>query len=123
GLTIFSDLADATKGTGPYPTIDVPIAFVDATQASALHHRLDLASPKGPTPTLAVLRGQYPAVESFVASPPLLPDGKKVVVLMTDGVPYPNSDEKGPCVQAAKDELAKGSPAGPITTFAVGIGH
>ena len=43
---------------------------------------------------------------------------------MTDGVPYPDPDvQKAPCVEAAKSEFAKASPLGPITTFAVGIGH
>ena len=124
GLTIFSDVNDATNGAGPYPNIDVPIAFMDDAQAKALHARLDGTSPKGPTPTLAVLNGQYPRVEAFTPSAPLLPNGKKVVVLMTDGVPYPDPDvQNGPCIRAAKDEFARTSPAGPITTFAVGIGH
>jgi hypothetical protein len=123
GLTVFSDTKDTTKGAGPYPAIDVPIAFIDAAHGAALRARL-ATTPQGPTPTLAVLTGQYPLIEAFTPSPPLLANGKKVVVLMTDGVPYPDSDtQKGPCVQAAQNELAKTAPAGPVTTFAVGIGH
>ena len=124
GLTIFSDTNDSTNGTGPYSTIDVPIAFVDGAHAAALHARLDNAAPKAQTPTLAVLAGQYPLLEAFTPSAPLLPSGKKVLVLMTDGVPYPDQATQQPqCIQAAKDELAKTAPAGPLMTFAVGIGH
>jgi hypothetical protein len=124
GLTIFSDTNDATQGKGPYPAMDVPIAYVDAVQAARLHGRLDAAQPAGPTPTLAVLLGQYGALESFVAAPPLDPAGKKVVVLITDGVPYPNPDEqKAAVIKAAGLELTKAAPLGPITTFAVGVGY
>jgi hypothetical protein len=124
GLTVFSDSNDATGGVGPYTKVDVPIAFVDAAQAQKLHARLDGAEPKAQTPTLAVLEGQYPLVEQFTPGAPLLPGGKKVLVLMTDGVPYPDTGTQQPaCIQAATDELAKAAPAGPVTTFAVGIGY
>ena len=124
GLTIFSDSSDPTDG-GPYTKMDVPIAFVDDAQAVLLHQRLDVAVPKGQTPTLAVLTGQYPLVEAYVPTPPLkVGGGHKVLVLMTDGVPYPDTATQQPkCIQAAKDEFAKAAPVGPVTTFAVGIGH
>jgi hypothetical protein len=124
GLTIFSDSNDPTQGNGPYPNFDVPIAFVDLTHAQALHARLDHAAPAGQTPTLAVLTGQYAQMEAFTPPGPLLPNGTKVVVLMTDGVPYPNTEtQKQPSIQAALDERQTPGPKGPITTFAVGIGH
>jgi hypothetical protein len=124
GLTIFSDTNDPTQGAGPYPKMDVPVAYVDPKQASALHGRLDGAVPQGPTPTLPVLVGQYAALEAFTSTPPLLANGKKVLVLITDGVPYPNADEqKAAVLQLATNELAKAGPAGPITTFAVGVGY
>jgi hypothetical protein len=120
GLTVFSDSLDATNGAGPYTKVDVPIAYVDAPQAAALHARLDPAQPKAQTPTYQVLSGQYPLLEAFAPAAPLLPNGKKVLVFMTDGVPYPDADgtAKPKSIQAAKDELAKG-----VLTFAVGIGY
>src|SRR5579883_2796609 len=125
GLTIFSDTNDPTKGMGPYPGFDVPIAYVDAAHGAALHARLAQAAPKYDTPTLAVLTGQYGALETFAPQPPLQAGGKKVLVFMTDGVPYPDPSgtEQQQCIQAATNELAKPAPAGPITTMAVGVGY
>jgi hypothetical protein len=120
GLTIFSDANDPTGGNGPYNSIDVPIAYVDATQAAALHSRLQNTQPKGQTPTYEVLSGQYPLLEAFAPKPPLLPGGKKALVFMTDGVPYPDDagTERPNSIQAVKDALGKG-----VITLAVGIGY
>jgi hypothetical protein len=125
GLTIFSDTNDVTLGKGPYATVDVPVAYVDSVQAAKLHARLDNAKPRYDTPTLAVLNGQFPVIESFVPAPPLVPGGKRVVAFMTDGVPYPdpNDTQKPLVVKLVGDEFAKVAPAGPITTVAVGIGY
>ena len=129
GFLIFADKNDATitdRTAGPYNTTDVPIAFVDAVQHNKLRARLDLTSPNLGTPTYEVLSGQYPVLERFTPAPPLLPDGKKVLVFMTDGVPDPDmpaGQNEGPLsLKLASDEFAKVAPAGPITTFAVGIG-
>ena len=125
GLTIFSDTNDATHGNGPYDTIDVPIAYVDAPQAIALKIRLGLAQPSGQTPTYPVLSGQYSLLQKFVPTAPLLTEhGHKVLVLMTDGIPTPDTTTQQPkCIQAVKDAFALSAPEGPITTLAVGIGH
>ena len=125
GLTVFSDTLDKTGGAGPYDTMDVPIAFVDDAQASALKSRIGFARPYGQTPTYSVLSGQYALLEKYAPSAPLETQrGHKVLVLMTDGVPTPDADTQKPkIIQAAKDELALAAPVGPITTFAVGIGY
>ena len=129
GFLIFADKNDATitdRSAGPYNTTDVPIAFVDATQHNKLRARLDLTSPNLGTPTFEVLSGQYPVLEAFVPAAPLLPEGRKVLVLMTDGVPDPDmpaGQNEGPLsLKLASDEFAKVAPAGPVTTFAIGIG-
>jgi hypothetical protein len=129
GLVGFSDDHDPTctdfnPGCGPYPSsADVGVAVVDATQQAKLHARIANAQPSGSTPTLTALTGAYQSLQSFVPQAPLAQGGKKVVVLMTDGVPDPGGPlEQGLCVGAAKSELAMTLPSGPIFTFAVGIG-
>jgi hypothetical protein len=130
GMLVFSDTKDKTIGTGPYPVSDadgvtryndVPIGFVDQAQHDALKKRI------GPevnaslvTPTHAALLGGFSVLESTKAAPPLPPDVKKVLVLMTDGMPTDDgNDESHPLV--AK-EAAIAAPVGPIQTFPVAIG-
>jgi hypothetical protein len=130
GLIGFADSNDGscTGGlfntcTGPYPSkTDVPIAFVDKAQHDKLRARIDAAMPSGGTPTQAALTGAFGAIEPFVATGDLQTGGKKVVVLMTDGVPTGGATEQNACIAAAKTELALPAPKGSITTFAVGIG-
>ena len=118
GLMVFSDNLDPTQGMGPYPTArDVSVAFVDPAQRSALRARIDPARPSTATPTLAALSGGYKMLENFVVPPNLPSGGKKVLVLMTDGVPNGGGPEQVQCIGAASAELGKG-----ITSFAVGIG-
>jgi hypothetical protein len=131
GLTIFSDTNDPQCGggshgscVGPYPTMNVAIADVSATQAAALHSRLDSTSPKGDTPTVAVLQGQYAALDAYTPVSPLPSGGKKVLVLMTDGVPNdanndPQAQLQSECTTQATQQFAMTPP---VITFAVGIG-
>jgi von Willebrand factor type A domain len=120
GLTVFSDSLDKTGGVGPYAAMDVPIAYVDSAHALSLRARIDPAKPNADTPTVSVLSGQYPLLEAFTPQPPLLPNGKKVLVFMSDGVPHPDPDgtAKAKSIQMVKDELAKN-----VLTFSVGIGY
>jgi von Willebrand factor type A domain len=131
GLTIFSDRNDPQCGggsfgncVGPYSTMNVPIADVSATQAAALHSRLDNTSPENGTPTVAVLQGQYAALDAYTPVSPLPPGGKKVLVLMTDGVPNdaandPQATLQNECISQATAQFAMTPP---VITFAVGIG-
>ncbi|MFO0678350.1 MAG: vWA domain-containing protein [Polyangiaceae bacterium] len=121
GLTVFSDDKDKTDGDGPYPNIEVPIKTVDATQAAALKARITGTKPSSSTPTLKVLQGQYAALEAFKS--PGATDTKRVLVLLTDGVPDDGATEQAAVVKLAGDELKKTGPSGPISTFAVGIGN
>jgi hypothetical protein len=126
GLIVFSDTLDPTTGTGPYPSsVDVPIGFVNAAQQAALDKRLT-GGAQNSTPTHAALTGGYGELEKFVATAPLQPGGKKVLVLITDGVP---SDDcmtlpiignyaTNPCIELAGTELKQSS----IETFVVGVG-
>jgi hypothetical protein len=124
GFTIFADREDKTitdTSAGPYSKMDVPIAFVDPAQHNRLRARVDLTEPYLGTPTFEVLSGQYPLLEAYNAAPPLLPDGKKVLVFMSDGIPDPDmpaGQNEGPWSLAlAQTQHAKG-----ILTFSVGIG-
>ncbi len=129
GLIAFADNLDPTcqiiqtpfgplKGScaGPYPTnIDVPIAFVDKGQRDKLHGRIQPSGPAGDTPTKTALSGAFASLEAFTPKAPLLSSGKKVIVLMTDGVPTDSNVSDDAALVSA--ELKKG-----IATFAVGIG-
>jgi von Willebrand factor type A domain len=122
GLLVFADNDDGScnpfigRCTGPYPgRADVTIGPVDQAQHDALRGRIDRTGPLGDTPTHAALSGGYRALEAFQASGALAPNGKKVLVLMSDG--EPTDSTKSDDTQIVGSELSK-----QIQTFAVGIG-
>ena len=130
GLIVFSDTNDSTAGAGPYPgSSDVSIAFVNAAQQTSLDNRLS-GMPMNGTPTESALTGGYGELEAFQAQAPLQSGGKKVLVLITDGVPTDGcmstpgvSDySSNPCIQLAGQKLAEVAPKGPIETFVIGVG-
>lgn len=136
GVIGFADAKDPTGAQGvygPYPTnVDVPIGFVDAAHAAALKERLN-TSPKGITPTQAALEGGYALLRDFQPPAPLQPGGRKVLVLISDGVPLSNlanftcPDYDGVCTKtqiANSVQMATTAASGPdpIVTFAVGVG-
>jgi len=78
-------------------------------------------------------------LEAFRGAAPLTADGKKVLVLITDGVPSDDCQtldflslfnpgmaatdySTNPCIAAAASELKSAAPKGPIQTFVVGVG-
>ena len=123
GLHVFSDSQDPTNGEGPYPTSnDVFIGFVDKPQHDALRARIDTAQASNGTPTQLALIGGYKRLENLVPFPPLAPNGHKVLVLMTDGVPNGGTTEQQACLDLADSKVKETGPAGPISTFSVGIG-
>ncbi len=114
----------------PYPgSADVPLAFVSAAQASALNARLAAGLSLG-TPTHAALMGGYSELESYQPKAPVNPGGKKIVVLITDGVPTDDCADllgggnyaANPCVALAAMKLKEAGPQGPIETFVIGVG-
>ncbi len=130
GLIVFSDTKDPTTGSGPYPSsADVSIALVDKTHQGVLDARL-AGMPQNGTPTHAALMGGYGELEPFTAAAPLQDGGKKVLVLITDGVPTDDcmsiplisSYTTNACVVEAGNELKLASPKGPIETFVIGVG-
>jgi hypothetical protein len=134
GLIVFADTMDMTltTGPGPYPEpgIDVPMGYVDTTQDTAFNTRLS-GMPNSNTPTYWAMQGGYGELESYMPMAPVQPNGQKVLVLITDGVPtdhmcsvknagtnYPMN----PCVLMAGAEHMKTPPNGPILTFVIGVG-
>ncbi|WP_394845246.1 VWA domain-containing protein [Pendulispora brunnea] len=123
GLLIFSDAKDSTKGQGPYPTAaDVEPAFVDQAQHKALRARIDGTSYSAGTPTYEALYGGYRVMKPFVPQPPLRAGGRKVVVLVTDGVPRGLYSEQTKCTDEATHQRLASNAGGAIDTFSVGIG-
>jgi hypothetical protein len=130
GLIVFSDQNDPTGASGPYPSsADVSIAFVDSTQYTKLTGRTANDQPFNDTPTGTALTGAYGEETSYTPVAPLQAGGKKVVVLITDGVPTDNCAPSGngtdnytqnTCVMQAASELTAAS--GAIETFVIGVG-
>jgi hypothetical protein len=130
GLIVFSDSNDPTTGGGPYPSsADVPVALMDATHQTALDMRLS-GMPQNGTPTHAALTGGYGELEPYTPAAPLQPGGKKVLVLITDGVPTDDCASvplisnyaTNACIVQAGNELKLAPPKGPIETFVIGVG-
>lgn len=112
GLYLFSSTAEKSA-----TSVDVPISFVDAAQATKLRARLDPpVFAQGGTPLAASIQGQLPILTSYVPQAPVAAGGKFVLVLVTDGVP---SDSATNAIKYVTD-ATKGTP--PVATFAVGVG-
>jgi hypothetical protein len=130
GLIVFSDTMDPTKGAGPYPSsADVSVGYVSAAQNTALATRLS-GQPMSGTPTETAITGGYGELENFQPKTPLASDGKKVLVLITDGAPTDGCSivsslggyTSNPCVELAAQKLMEAGPKGPIETFVIGVG-
>jgi len=113
GMYLFS--STATKSA---TAVDVPIAFVDAAHASALKARLaPPVFPTGGTPLGTSITGQLGILKAYTPAAPVEPNGKYVLVAMTDGIP---TDPKNMSLDAAT-AAKTGTP--PVATFAVGVGN
>ncbi len=120
GLYLFS--SNVAK---PTAQVDVAIGFVDATQATALKGRLSPPIyPESGTPLAAAVRNQRPILVGYRPVAPVLPGGKYVMVVMTDGVPNAGTLTQAQAnadVIAAATEVRTGAP--PATVFVVGVGN
>lgn len=120
GLYLFSSTA-----AKPTALTDVAVGYVDATQASALKGRLSppVYAAQG-TPLAAAVRGQRPLLVGYTPVAPVLPGGKYVMVMMTDGVPNSGNltqPQANADVIAAINETKAGTPS--ATVFVVGVGN
>jgi len=132
GLLLFSSTNPGNGGD--YTRVDVPINKVDRNQAGRIQQRMAPTGhgaatvyPNGGTPLYTSITGQGAVLAKFdPANPPtsLAAGGKRVLVVITDGVPTPrggNSQaQENESVRAAVAALRTGNPS--ITTFVVGVG-
>ncbi|AKU97494.1 hypothetical protein AKJ09_04158 [Labilithrix luteola] len=113
GMYLFSSTVQKSASK-----VDVPIAFVDAAQASALRARLaPPIFPNSGTPLYTAINGQLSTLKSYTPSAPIPAGGKYVLVVMTDGIP---TDDTQGCITAL-DAAKKGNPE--VISFAVGVGN
>jgi hypothetical protein len=117
GLILFP--CDGTSESGPYPGAkDVFVNYVNDAQLMALNTRIS-APTAGSTPTWEAMNGAYSELQNLVVADPLPKNGKKVLVLMTDGQPNDSSKDY---VGLVSMNLALTPDKGPISTYVVGIG-
>ncbi len=103
-------------------TAKVYPGYMDQAQHTALSSKLTASPPGTSTPTYAGIIGGYHVLQAFQPQAPLEQNGKKVLVLVTDGVPDGDTAEQQQCITEATTELGLTDPLGPIKTFAVGVG-
>ena len=117
GLILFP--ADGNE-SGPYPGgKDVFVNYVNDPQLAALITRVSDPTA-GSTPTWEAMNGAYSELENLVVGDPLPKNGKKVLVLATDG--QPNDSSKDYVGLVTKEATLTDPTKGPISTFVVGIG-
>ena len=120
GMTVFSDSRESAYGGRL--RIQVPIRFVDAAHQALLTTRLTSASPSGGTPTLETMRPAYTNVAAYAPEAPLLPGGKKVIVLISDGVPNGGTTEQTNIINLARQQANLQPAELAIATFSMGVG-
>jgi hypothetical protein len=99
---------------------------VNSTQAGLLEARYGGSDqPAYGTPTGSAMTGGYGVLGAYTGAGAT---AKKVLILITDGVPTDQCTPSGTnyttnaCVEMAATQLASAAPAGPIETFAIGVG-
>ena len=98
---------------------DVPIGMIDGPQATLLGARIAPGTwPSGGTPLRASVNGQAELLRAFQPAAPLLAEGRRAILLVTDGVPNGSSSdaEVVEAVRAARS----GTPE--IVTAVIGVG-
>jgi hypothetical protein len=106
-----------------------PKSLVDSDQYGDLEQLIDIATPTGGsagTPTGPALEAAYGIVERFI--PPknsglTAEKMKRVVVLLSDGVPTGGDPAKVACENLVEERFEKApDDNGPVLTFSIGIG-
>lgn len=118
GVQLFD--TDLTTKVKPKPLTD-PDHFDD------LNTLIDKPTPHGGgTGSEKALTAGYKVVDTF--KPPAsagldTTNIKRVVVFMSDGAPSGGDSEKQSCEDLTTDEFGQAPPAGPVYTFAIGVGQ
>jgi hypothetical protein len=121
GMYLFSSTAPKLA-----TAVDVPISYVNAAHAVLLKDRLSPPIfPMGGTPLLASIDGQLPLLAGYAPVAPVRPGGKRVLVVITDGVPTVSAGQTQAMANAAVVAIvAAARAATPSTpTFAIGVGN
>ncbi len=120
GLFLF----DGAKDLPGFSQDDVPVRYVDARQGALLRNRLASAVISGGTNTVFTLQGQLPLLRDFLPIGALKAGGRRVAVMISDGVPSGPSDvlpmTKARCVNMVQ-EARMWSPS--VSFFSVGVGE
>jgi hypothetical protein len=99
---------------------DVPVALLDTGHAADLWGLVDPGTwPDQGTPLQASIDARAAALRSFNPQSPLLPDGRRVILLITDGVPdvdHPKSE-----VEDSVQDALNGNPS--VATAVIGVGN
>lgn len=106
--------------------VDVPMGYVDVAQATALKARLSPpVFPGGGTPLLASINGQLPILAGYVPQAPVKPAGKRVLVVITDGVPTVGAGQNQAQANADVVSALTTARTGPsaISSFTIGVGN
>lgn len=103
----------------------VPIARLDTTQAANLWNIIAPGVwPDGLTPMRTAVEQQLGGLASFSPSSPLLPDGARVLVLITDGVPYGGTNNTYETKEGVSNAvIGARSSSQAITTAVIGVGN
>jgi Mg-chelatase subunit ChlD len=120
GMIVFADSKQLSQ-TNQYPGANdiFPQVFAPNSSAAVLRQLEDRLSgnASGGTPTFEALTGAYSLLEGFQPLGTFPPLYKRVVVLLTDGVPT------GPTTQVVSLVKTKANaPNAPIQTFSIGVG-
>lgn len=102
-----------------------PIGVLDAAQAGALYNRIKPeAFPLNATPLRASIDAQATYLRAYDPALPLLPGGRRVILLITDGVPVGvdanDTSETKDTVRAAVQQALAGTPK--VETAVIGVG-
>lgn len=122
GLGMYLFGSEVQKPAGAW---DVQPAFVDDAQLAKLKARIspNVFPTSSGTPLKGSINGQAPLLRAFVPASPLEPNGKRVLVVVTDGAATDcegNSEPECPDIVNAVTTLKNGTPS--ITTFVIGVG-
>lgn len=117
GVTLFDDSVN---------TDIQPDSMANASHAQQVINAVKKPSPSGGgTETLGALQSVFSSIESFKApaNAGFVKDQmKRIVVLVSDGVPNGGADAQKSCEQLTAQKFGEQPPNGPILTFAVGVG-